>query len=263
MRGELDIGRRAWRNLPGISMCAVVCVSGLCWALAANAAWAEDFQTPETAVESGREALDAWWDYPWYDSSTDSLRRVAVKAPRPRTTSSRGQWNWDAGEDLVRMLGWGALIGLLALIAYLLIRIFLEQETADAAADSSRKARREEIDRVEALPFDVGRPKSDLLTEAQRCHGQGDFSGAIIYYFSYQLVQLDKAHVIRLTRGRTNRQYVRQARKTRPELAEILQRSMALFEDVYFGRHPLDRVRFESVWTASSRFADIAREVVA
>jgi hypothetical protein len=57
-------------------------------------------------------------------------------------------------------------------------------------------------------------------------------------------VQLDRHHVIRLAKGKTNRQYLRETR-TRPALAEILETTMVAFEDVFFGKHELSRQRFE------------------
>ena len=37
-------------------------------------------------VASGREALNHWYGYPWYDANTDGVRRVDVSPPR--------NWDW-------------------------------------------------------------------------------------------------------------------------------------------------------------------------
>ena len=67
-------------------------------------------------------------------------------------------------------------------------------------------------DRVESLPLAVDARRLDLLAEAQRCRERGDYGRAIIFLFSHQLLQLDKHGRIRLARGKTNRQYLREIR---------------------------------------------------
>jgi hypothetical protein len=110
-----------------------------------------------------------------------------------------------------------------------------------------------DVDRVDALPFQLKRPRGDLLAEAQRLYDEGRYAEAMIYLYSYQLVQLDKSQVIRLTRGKTNRQYLREVRRS-SKLFELMQRSMVTFEDVFFGDHELDRSGFELCWTQLDEF---------
>ena len=110
-----------------------------------------------------------------------------------------------------------------------------------------------DVDRIEQLPFAVKRPQSDLLGEARRHYEQGNFAEAIIYYFSYQLVELDKHQVIRLTKGKTNRQYLGEARRA-PDLRPLLEDTMVAFEDVFFGHHDLERSRFEACWNRLAQF---------
>jgi hypothetical protein len=71
--------------------------------------------------------------------------------------------------------------------------------------------------------------------------------------FSYQLVALDKRHVIHLAKGKTNRQYLRETRSREP-LKNLLQRTMISFEDVFFGHHDLSRERFEESWQSLDEF---------
>ena len=93
----------------------------------------------------------------------------------------------------------------------------------------------------------LNRPRSNLLEEARRQYEAGNFAEAIIYLFSYQLVELDKSQLIRLAKGKTNRQYLREI-GARPRLAALLNHTMIAFEDVFFGDHDLDRERFEKCW---------------
>jgi hypothetical protein len=75
----------------------------------------------------------------------------------------------------------------------------------------------------------------------------------MIYLFSYKLLALDRHNLIRLARGKTNRQYVAELSQ-QPTLQELLRHSMVAFEDVFFGQHRLDPERFEGCWQSLDRF---------
>ena len=119
-----------------------------------------------------------------------------------------------------------------------------------------------DVDRVEALPFEVRRPQGDLLSEARRHYEAGNYNEAIIFFYSYLLVELDKSQLIRLTRGKTNRQYLREVRR-QPLLHELLSLTMVAFEDVFFGHHQLPRSRFETCFRRLDEFEAHLQETVA
>jgi hypothetical protein len=108
-------------------------------------------------------------------------------------------------------------------------------------------------DRIEALGYLAERPRDDLLGQARRHYLQGNYGEAIIYLFSYQLVELDKHAVIRLAKGKTNRQYLRETARM-AALRSPLERTMIAFESVFFGRKDLDREGFETCWNALAEF---------
>ncbi|MDX1945503.1 MAG: DUF4129 domain-containing protein, partial [Pirellulaceae bacterium] len=149
-------------------------------------------------------------------------------------------------------LGLALLLAILALLAYLVIKAFLKNETTETMVSRVIETSRD-VDRVQALPFQLRRATGDFLAEARRLYEAGNYSEAIIYLFSHQLVALDRQHVIRLAKGKTNRQYVRETRQ-RPVLREILERTMVAFEDVFFGHHELSRERFEACWQRIDEF---------
>jgi hypothetical protein len=231
--------------------------------------------TDDEAVEAGRKRLSKRGAYPWYSAEDDDLRRVDV-APSPPPPEA-GDWEWKTRNpgrlprlgigrmigNLLLALGFAVLIGLLALIAWLLVRSFLESETlADAALSRAVIGTDDDVDRVDALPFKVRRPRGDLLEEARRQYEAGNYNEAIIYFYSYLLVELDKGQLIRLTRGKTNRQYLREIRR-RTSLCELLEMTMIAFEDVFFGHHSLGRDRFESCFHRLDEFETQIREAVA
>ena len=227
----------------------------------------------QRAVEAGREALAGGSDYPWYDEESDSIRRIDVETPKEAAAHPGSNWeakpvsapaaqraSWLA--DLFRVLGqilkwllWVAIAAVFAFLIVLLVRVFMNSgvESSDSTVESEAEDSRTEEDLIESLPFQMKRPRGDMLAEARRHYEQGNYGEAIIYLFSYQLVQMDRHDVIRLARGKTNRQYLREV-WPRPDLRKMFERTMVAFEDVFFGHHQLDREGFESCWLGLDEF---------
>jgi hypothetical protein len=203
-------------------------------------------------VTNGRDALNHWFGYPWYDPSTDAVRRVNV----PK------RWNpnldvpaCSLGTVLV-WIAWIVIALVLAGVVYLLIRAFLERERrkkGEAAGEPAGGA-----DRVESLPLPVGSRYGDLLAEARRCRDVGDYGRAIVFLFSHELLQLDKHGRIHLTRGKTNRQYLREIRPW-PSLGGLVEQTTLVFEDVFFGHHALERPAFEACWSRLEEFETLVQ----
>jgi len=224
-------------------------------------------------VESAGDAL-ASRTFPWYDRETGDLRRLEVEPTNPnpnpsnpdwqaRQAAARNPWNFAWLGPLMRALVWvfwGLIVGLIALVIWLMVKAFLMSEAGVAVGggtlDDEEDARRDAY-RIEQLPFRLDKSnRADLLSEARRLYEAGDFRGAIIYLFSYQLLLLDRHHLIRLARGKTNRQYLRETRGFR-QIARMLEQVMVPFEDVFFGDHDLERERFESVWNRLPEFQQL------
>jgi hypothetical protein len=206
----------------------------------------------EDPVQSGRDALNRWLTYPWYDSSTDELQRVDVPTP-PKPWS----FNFHLGTFL-QWFAWTVLVVLVILLIYFALKTFLGREEG-ASTDAAQKADSSTRDRIEALPYPIAVDQMNLLEEARRLYQQGNYSQAIVFLFSYQLVELDKRHCIRLTKGKTNRQYLREV-GSRLSLRQLVEQTMIAFEDVFFGRHTLDQSRFESCWFRLGEFEKLNAE---
>lgn len=223
--------------------------------LAGMLAWpASAARAEQTAgVNEARQALQRE-GFPWYDKNDDSLRPVRVSVP------------WNMGNmPKLNGPGWPITVwellaiivigGLLLAFVWLLVRAYLNREEREAAGDAMR-VRHTAVDdaaRIEALPFRIRRGDFDLLAEARRLSEEGKFGEAVVYLFSYQLVEMDRRQVIRLAKGRTNRQYLRDLRR-QPLLRQLIERSMVAFEEVFFGGHVLDRSRFEGLWRQLEQF---------
>jgi len=227
----------------------------ICLGISASAA-----ADAEPSVEAGRKALGQWTRYPWYDSATDSAKPIDIIHPLDWSFFDLFSGFPTIGGEWIQVLGWGLLGVLLALLTYLMIRVILGRQPVQDVESQGRDELAGELDdsrRFDALPTTAGRRKSNLLEEARRHYRDGDYGEAIIYLFSYQLVQLDKHQLIRLARGKTNRQYVREL-GPRVELGYLLTMTMQAFEDVFFGNRSIDRVRFESCWLRLEEFESLA-----
>lgn len=228
----------------------------------------------EDPIEAAREALEGRSNAPWYDGSTDSLRRIDVE-PLGDETQRDSDWNRQdkAKPDTTdassrrgsselwalrsRALAWSLLATVLAAVVLFLASAAMRIDGGERNA--SNVVRKGDADRVENLPFAVPSAEGDLLAATKRSYDAGDFNSAITYLFSYQLVEMDRSHLIRLTRGKTNRQYLRELR-SQPELRAIVTRTMLAFEEVFFGHHPLSSHRFDECWQQLDRFHGLVRQ---
>ena len=211
------------------------------------------------SVEAGRDALAQWGRYPWYDSDTDGLQPVDIVEP----------WNWDwldnwfnwtpgtMSFNWVQWLYWGVVVLVLGLLTWLLIRAFLKSTgPAETVLGPQGESAEEQRRRIEALP-EPARRRTRLLEEARRNYEEGNFDEAVIYLFSHQLVCLDKNYLIRLARGKTNRQYLREL-GPRDRLKRMQADTTVAFEDVFFGGHSIGRDRFEHCWNQLGEFEALA-----
>ncbi|MGY8768332.1 MAG: hypothetical protein ACKVH8_07885 [Pirellulales bacterium] len=239
--------------------------------------WDENFEpnTLDDPVASGKESLGYLPQAPWYNPESGQVQPVEVSAqkdgpttrPRkepPPKSNNTGTWswpNWNFG-----FLGYGFYTILWVVFAALLIglvilvmrTIALSSEGGIISKNSYADEVTSHVDRVENLPFQLKRPDSDFLSEARRHYNEGNYREAIIYLFSYELVELDKGQVIRLTKGKTNGQYLRETGK-RHAIKDILELTMNAFEDVFFGQRELSKHQFDRCWDQVEQFKTLVQ----
>ncbi len=151
-------------------------------------------------------------------------------------------------------IAWIAIGAGLLWIVYMLIHAFLDREAKNAKqSDAEDAADDDPAASLDALPARVAPAKGGLLDEARRQYEAGNYKAAIVYLYSYELLKLDQNQMLRLARGKTNREYLREL-AGRPELYGILAKTLVPFEDVFFGEHELSRERFEACWNEVDRF---------
>jgi hypothetical protein len=235
--------------------------------LATQAAIVPTPEDVQASVDAGREALSGNWlgdKYPWYDSEQDSIDAVEMKPP---SDFWERLWRWLSDLNfsfdflgytvtLFEVLAYGVLFILLAVLIFALVRIYRKRRQLALAAAAQAAAADSPIARVadvEALPPPVRKHIGDLLARAMELYREGRYTEAIVYLFSHQLVELDKHQFIRLAKGKTNRQYLGEIGGLRA-LREIVERTMHVFEDAFFGDYTIDRDRFEACWSQLDQF---------
>ena len=213
----------------------------------------------DEAVETGREVLGRRWltrTHPWYDRDNDGVRLVPLPKPKKtREPRQPPQW-WTAFIEWLRahyVVGIVLLAMALALVVYRLYRLYLARRKYQSPADDGDGLRLTEVDRMQALPAEADVDEDDLLAAARRRYEAGDYRLAMILLFSHLLVALDAHHVIRLAKGKTNGQYLREIGPA-ARLRAIFAEAVKMFEAVFFGGHPITRERFETCWREVEEF---------
>lgn len=212
-----------------------------------------------------------WVDPLWYDAEADEFRHLPIQRP------STAFWDWlrnlqfpsfpsfsiSGIGDLLRWLPWIGVAVLLGVLCWMLVRAYRQLGQTAAVGRRRRTVTQQAADALaQHLPLDFDPAEEDLLGRARAAYREGDYSTAIVFLFSHQLVELDHHRWIRLTRGKTNRQYLGELR-AETGLQALLRRTMVAFEDAFFGRQDLERGRFESCWSALPEFDRLVRREVA
>ncbi|MDZ4820521.1 MAG: hypothetical protein SGJ20_16265 [Planctomycetota bacterium] len=213
----------------------------------------------DDAVVEGANALDSWAEYPWYDSQKDTIRRIDVKTQAPPPSSSS---SFSGSADGLDIFFWIIIGLLLAFLFYLLVRAYLNRQVNDSQTIALKSGELAHVTRLEDLPFELEKPMDNFLSAARQRAEAGDFRRAIIYLYSYQLLELDKHQLIRLTKGKTNRQYLREVRSY-SSLGRMLSTTMIAFEDVYFGGQDLEPQRFAECLALTDELSTLQRGAAA
>jgi len=259
---KVDLIPLSW-GIPAIngrSLFLAVCV-GCCFVLGLSG-------TLCAQVTSGLSPDDA----PWLDSKAGEIlpidfgdRESARSASRaeipeaapaaPAVPAGTGRtWNWDWVLSVFEILYYVFLALVVGLVAYLGYRYYRRWRklNSDGGYDE-RPASRTVEQSMRQLSFDVDFSGSDFCDEAEKAYRSGDLRSAIIYLFSYVLVSLDQKGHIRLRKGKTNREYLREIRGQRG-LVKFYQRVMVPFEETFFGDYQLEREDFENCWSQLGQF---------
>ena len=113
--------------------------------------------------------------------------------------------------------------------------------------------------RIETLAVEARARYDDLDSAAEEALARGDLRSALIFFFSWILVEMDKHEVVLLDKGKTNLEYWREL-EGRPRLRDLYRDVMGKFERVYFGGFSISRPDFDKVWNLRQSFTEMMRE---
>jgi hypothetical protein len=210
--------------------------------------------------------------FPWYDSHADRVQPVWP------IRISWLKWLGDRLEAFFRWLasffdGFGSsgssgapvvgnsistILLLAAIVAFFVcIALLWIHRERGPAQDEAARASLGIAARLGDLPEGIRTADADPWSEANRRRAAGDLAGAVVCLFAHQLLVLDQMGLIRLAPGRTGRHYVQSLRDR--ELIDSVGATLALFEDVYYGRRSPTALTFEPVWIRALAFQERQR----
>lgn len=151
---------------------------------------------------------------------------------------------------------WTIIIILAALLIGVLTYIILKMDAVRLAlgirqAEGEKRKRRAAT--IEDLPFELEGESltgGNLLQRARRELEAGDLRLAVVFLFSYLLLEMDRKELIRLQKGKTNRAYLSEVRRNGRATLPLYDSVMHAFERSFFGHHPLEK----------SEVADLVRQ---
>ena len=227
---------------------------------------------PAGRAEPGRRMPSGQGSYPWYDSEPTASGRSG----RPGCRGSRAgsidvERAFDAigrflnrlnfGRPQVTRESSGNWIGTILLLgrarrrfSRVLAVLWVRAGVGRPWRSRSQAARLGTAARLGRASggHPAGRRRS--LGRSAAAAAAGDLAGAMVCLFAHQLLSLDQLGLIRLAPGRTGRQYVHGAADR--ELVDSLGATLALFEEVYYGRRRPTAQAFESVWSRALAFQE-------
>lgn len=205
--------------------------------------------------EVAREALRRG-GFPWYDAKKDDIKPTRVRKPPSEP---------DIQQYRVPQIPWSAIgivtISLAIVVAVILGYLAWRRWKPWLGREGKGKRIAAQLRELPLVPEESPQ-EDDLLLAAERAAAAGDYRRAIIWLYAYQLTELDRHRVIRLLKGKTNRQYLRELGRQSP-VRPLLERTIVTFEEVYFGGRMLTAERYESCYRDIPRFRQWLTEIAA
>ena len=214
------------------------------------------------AAESAKSAEDAAWEKaatkektPWRSASGGAafLPPRPEQAPAPIRSERSAPRSLEGLRTVAEILFW-TLVGA-AVLAFVAATIWALRQGAlgGVGKDKEKKARQDRERRREAIAPEARERVDDLGTAAENALAAGDLRLALVYFFSWLIVESDKRGLLRARRGKTNREYWLEL-AVNPGVRTIYKATMDAFERVYFGGRTISREEFDDVWRLREPF---------
>lgn len=234
------------------------------------------------AEDTGLESLKRQ-TLPWYDAAKEQVKPIELtprdephselrgtipeKKPASKNNGLRdffdgifGDWSGDWGSTLSNLLYWllwiAVGVGLVILVIWVVRNVDIRQPMLSEDAEPVRSRAQS----VAQLPFQIDTKDDDFRSLARKAVETGDHRRAIICLFSHVLVSLDQHDLIRLKKGKTNRQYLRELSANR-ELSNYYADVMLPFEATFFGDKDPEPSQLDRCWNGLPKFEDRLKAV--
>ncbi len=246
----------------GLSLVLLVSLSACSATLAAESSQGENLVDDSIWFDADVPAVLPVTVKPQVD---DSLNRNSRWLPKPQrvkqtananTPASSSNGLWGTGLSISNLLGWLLLVVIVGLAIALIAKFVSQAEAPERRSGLRSKVQSELADqqmaeRIKHLPAELRRTDVHLRSEAERLMKAAQYDHAIILLFGHQLLLLDHAGQLRLSRGKTNRQYVRETASADAVSAKRLRATIDSFERSYFGRHSIAKQEFDELWKSN------------
>ena len=191
----------------------------------------------------------------WYDAEQDTWRSVEVQKPEapelPDIDLPSG------GGAVVTFLAWLVAAAVLLALAWLIWQVLPKDGMAPLLEEKPQPGTPRDA-RNTLLELDAGE-SDDPETALAAAKRSGNWQRAVVWLYAILLLRLDRAGVVRVRRGATNRRYRLEVanwteagealREQTPELLSVVDATIAAFERVYFGQQPADPALVEALET--------------
>ena len=213
------------------------------------------------AVAVERSAEEAAWKKaatkektPWRSESGGAAFLPPRPEQAPVSLAPKSEPRSLEGLRTVAEVLFWTLVGA-AVLAFVAATIWALRQGAlgGVGKDKAKKARQDRERRLEAIAPEARERVDDLGTAAENALAAGDLRLALVYFFSWLIVESDKRGLLRARRGKTNREYWLEL-AVNPGVRTIYKATMDAFERVYFGGQTISREEFDDVWRLREPF---------
>lgn len=214
------------------------------------------------AVEKVDRTLNNRNRFPWYDAQSRTLRFIPPYVPKNASSPRDDDYHKEKkGNSPLPgiLLMWGTIFVLTVValvLCWAIVKLLSVRKQRRLAQNNDRS---NITRRLQTLLPEVREHMDTLLSDAQEAFDSGRFREALIFYFSFMLVELDKSLLIVLEKGKTNHDYARELRGS-GNILRIYLRAMNLFERCYYGNRPLDTAEFFPIWNERTIFLEELRK---
>lgn len=184
--------------------------------------------------------------------------------PKPPPVDTKGpsiNWGFGSGMNLLRLLLFGLVAVLLAIICWLAWKLWSRRRRPPVDELELVAGALPEIDLEDEQTQASELPEDEWLALARDLRSQGDLRLAMRAMFLATLANLAEQELIRLERYKTNRDYLRELRRrahAAPDLPPAFTAMVGIFERAWYGMHLPEPTTVDEYESTAERIRDHA-----